>query len=92
MQKTSKCTDYHEIICFAFAMLSLVPSVTVCSVFSKEVDIYSGTYGNDDVEVFQPEEVMYHLAGRDGVFYEGAFTFDNYNPDKGGAGNSFLRL
>ena len=24
---------------FAFAMLSLVPSVTVCSVFSKEVDI-----------------------------------------------------
>ena len=72
---------------FAFAMLSLVPSVTVCSVFSKEVDIYSGTYGNDDVEVFQPEEVMYHLAGRDGVFYEGAFTFDNYNPDKGGAGN-----
>lgn len=72
---------------FAFAMLSLVPSVTVCSVFSKEVDIYSGTYGNDDVEVFQPEEVTYHLAGRDGVFYEGAFTFDNYNPDKGGAGN-----
>lgn len=51
------------------------------------MDIYSGTYGNDDVEVFQPEEVMYHLAGRDGVFYEGAFTFDNYNPDKGGAGN-----
>ena len=49
---------------FAFAMLSLVPSVTVCSVFSKEVDIYSGTYGNDDVEVFQPEEVTYHLAGR----------------------------
>ncbi|AYR30644.1 hypothetical protein CUC01_10255 [Akkermansia muciniphila] len=72
---------------FAFAMLSLVPLVTVCSVFSKEVDIYSGTYGNDDVEVFQPEEVTYHLAGRDGVFYEGAFTFDNYNPDKGGAGN-----
>ena len=72
---------------FAFAMLSLVPSVTVCSVFSKEVDIYSGTYGNDDVEVFQPEEVTYHLAGRDGVFYEGAFTFDNYNPDKGGTGN-----
>lgn len=32
------------------------------------MDIYSGTYGNDDVEVFQPEEVMYHLAGRDGVF------------------------
>ena len=60
---------------FAFAMLSLVPSVTVCSVFSKEVDIYSGTYGNDDVEVFQPEEVMYHLAGRDGGRYHYLWIF-----------------
>ena len=72
---------------FTLVMLSLVPSVTVCSGFSKEVGIYSGTYGNDDVEVFLPEEVTYHLTGGDGVFYEGAFTFDNYNPDKGGAGN-----
>ena len=66
---------------FTLVMLSLVPSVTVCSGFSKEVGIYSGTYGNDDVEVFLPEEVTYHLTGGDGVFYEGAFTFDNYNPD-----------
>ena len=48
---------------FALAMLSLVPSVTVCSGFSKEVGIHSGTYGNDDVEVFLPEEVTYHLTG-----------------------------
>ena len=62
---------------FTLVMLSLVPSVTVCSGFSKEVGIYSGTYGNDDVEVFLPEEVTYHLTGGDGVFYEGAFTLDN---------------
>ena len=55
---------------FTLVMLSLVPSVTVCSGFSKEVGIYSGTYGNDDVEVFLPEEVTYHLTGGDGVFYE----------------------
>ncbi len=48
---------------FTLVMLSLVPSVTVCSGFSKEVGIYSGTYGNDDVEVFLPEEVTYHLTG-----------------------------
>ena len=48
---------------FTLVMLSLVPSVTVCSGFSKEVGIYSGTYGSDDVEVFLPEEVTYHLTG-----------------------------
>ena len=72
---------------FVLTMLSLVPSITAYTSFSKEIEIGSGTYGDDDVEVFLPEEATYNLTGGEGVSYEGAFTFDNYNPDKGGAGN-----